>query len=62
MKVEKAIENNVVLDQFGNVDIDYYETKAQQLRNEYIADFFAKIGAKLSKLSRDAFLPHYKNA
>lgn len=35
--------DNIVVDEFGNVDVAYYEAKAEQLRMETLANGFAAV-------------------
>lgn len=55
-------QNGIVVDSFGNVDIAYYEAKAQQMRIESIAKGFAAASAyvertavKLGRTIKSAF-------
>lgn len=47
-KLYETIENEVVLDKWGNVDIAYYENKASEMRSEYLTELFATLRTRLS--------------
>jgi len=40
-KIDAVDDNNPVLDRFGNVDLEYYYTQANELKAEYISSIYS---------------------
>ncbi len=50
----KRDEVTVVLDQYGNVDVEFYLRKAHQLRSNYITDRLSSIWCSSKKSVKDS--------
>ena len=44
---EITVKNDIKLDQFDNLDVEYYIREAKLERDAYIADLFSNLKAKL---------------
>lgn len=44
---EITVKNDIKLDQFDNLDVEYYIREAKLERDAYIADLFSSLKAKL---------------
>ncbi len=46
------INQDIVLDQFGNVDIDFYINKGRTLRNQVIVNTFTALTEKVAAFAK----------
>lgn len=61
--MQKVNEYNIVVDEFGNVDVAYYEAKAAEMRSEAIAKWAANMKATIANAVRQALhAPKTRNA
>ncbi len=47
----------VVLDQFGRVDVAYYQAKAAKMRSDAVARFASGLSHSIGQAVRDLFTP-----